>query len=81
MGFLVLGILALALALIFFGLYAMSGGSDCAVTAEECEAISRMLGFAALFFAGVSAFSIWRVFKHRRSAKAGDEAGDGRGRL
>jgi hypothetical protein len=76
-GFRLLGILSLLLAPVFFLLFAMSGGSDCAGPAEECERISATFGFTALFFFILAGFSFWKVFgsANANSSKS-DEAAE-----
>ena len=62
-----LGIVLLLPALVLFLMFAMSGGSDCAVSAEECEKISAGFGIGVLFFVGLSVASFWKATAVGRS--------------
>jgi hypothetical protein len=66
-GFRVLGIISLLLAPVFFGLFAMSGGGDCDVSAaKECQATARTFGVVSLLFIGLAGFSFWKIFVANR---------------
>jgi FtsH-binding integral membrane protein len=71
-----LGVVLLLAALLLFGLFAMSGGSDCAVSAEECERISAAFGIAALVFVGLSVASFWKAAVAGRSTGGANKLED-----
>jgi hypothetical protein len=73
-----LGLIFLLPALILFTLYAMSGGSDCAVSADDCKKISAALGFAALLFVALSVASFWKA---SAGGKSNDSTNELEGRM